>query len=118
LARARYGIDSNRLVGSAFDATFAQQAYLKASNIDSEDNFGNSVAISGDTIVIGAVAEDSNATGINGNQSNNSAAAAGAAYVFVRSGTTWTQQAYLKASNSEAGDQFGYSAVISGDTIV
>ncbi|MEP7339007.1 MAG: hypothetical protein ABI977_14830 [Acidobacteriota bacterium] len=109
---------ANRPVGSVVDATFAQQDYLKASNIDSEDSFGNSLAVSGDTVVIGAVAEDSNATGINGNQGNNSAAAAGAAYVFVRSGTTWTQQAYLKASNNQAGDQFGYSVAISGDTIV
>ena len=42
----------------------------------------------------------------------------GAAYVFVRSGTTWSQQAYLKASNTEAGDQFGYSVAVSGDTVV
>jgi hypothetical protein len=118
MARSRYGTYHNHIPGGVADATFAQQAYLKASNIDSEDSFGNSLAVSGDTVVIGAVAEDSNATGINGNQSNNSAAAAGAAYVFVRSGTTWTQQAYLKASNSEAGDQFGFSVVISGDTIV
>ena len=46
--------------------------------------------------------EASNATGINGGQNDNSAAAAGAAYVFVRNGTTWTQQAYLKASNTDA----------------
>ena len=43
---------------------------------------------------------------------------AGAAYVFVRNGVTWTQQAYLKASNTDAGDRFGYSAAVSGDTAV
>ena len=43
--------------------------------------------------------------------------AAGAAYVFVRSGTTWTQQAYLKASNAEAFDYFGCSIALSGDTL-
>ena len=48
-------------------------------------------------------AEDSNATGVNGNQNNNSAQDTGAAYVFVRNGTNWTQQAYLKASNTGAG---------------
>ncbi len=44
---------------------------------------------------------------MNGNQADNSAADAGAAYVFVRSGTTWSQQAYLKASNTGADDYFG-----------
>jgi endonuclease/exonuclease/phosphatase family metal-dependent hydrolase len=43
---------------------------------------------------------------------------AGAVYVFVRSGTTWSQQAYLKASNAEASDHFGYSVAISGETVV
>jgi hypothetical protein len=65
-----------------------------------DDVFGLSVAISGDTVVVGAFAEDSNATGVNGDQSNNSAPASGAAYVFVRSSGTWSQQAYLKASNT------------------
>jgi hypothetical protein len=96
----------------------AQQAYLKASNVGTGDNFGTSVAISGDTVVVGAPQEDSNATGVNGNQSDNSATDSGAAYVFVRSGTTWTQQAYLKASNTDAGDSFGQSVAISGNTII
>ena len=100
---------------------WSQQAYLKASNTGADDHFGNSVAVSGDTLVVGAgyesACEDSNATGVNGNQSNNSAANSGAAYVFVRSGTNWSQQAYLKASNTGAGDSFGYSAAISGDTV-
>ena len=54
---------------------------------------------------------------MNGSQSNNSLSGAGAAYVFVRSGSTWTQQAYLKASNTGPVDQFGISVAISGDTI-
>jgi hypothetical protein len=55
---------------------------LKASNTDLSDFFGWSVSVSGDTVVVGAVNEDSNATGVDGNQSDNSASAAGAAYVF------------------------------------
>ena len=98
--------------------TWTQQAYLKASNTEAGDLFGYSVAISGDTLVAGAFGEDSNATGINGDQTNNSASQAGAAYVFVRNGVTWTQQAYLKASNTDAFDLFGYSAAVSGDTVV
>lgn len=97
--------------------TWTQQAYLKASNTDAGDFFGYSAAISGNTIVIGAYGEDSSSAGVNGNQSDNSAMAAGAAYVFVRSGTTWSQEAYLKASNTQAGDAFGGSVAISGDNI-
>ena len=63
-----------------------------------------SVAISGDTVVVGGSRESSNATGVNGDQTDNSAFRAGAAYVFVRNGTTWSQQAYLKASNTDASD--------------
>jgi hypothetical protein len=96
----------------------AQQAYLKASNSGAGDNFGYSVAVDGDTAVIGAPDEDSNATTVNGDGSNNSAPYSGAAYVFTRSGGVWTQQAYLKASNSEVQDYFGYSVAVSGDTAV
>lgn len=95
---------------------WTQQAYLKASNPDNFDTFGTSVAISGNTIVVGAQGEDSNANGVNGNQSDNSVAQAGAAYVFVRSGTTWTQQAYLKPSTAGF-NNFGNSVAIDGDTI-
>ena len=99
-------------------ATPAQQAYVKASNTGENDFFGYSVAVSGNTMVIGAYQEDSAATGVNGTQNNNNAADSGAAYIFVRTGTNWTQQAYLKASNTGAGDYFGYSVAISGDTVV
>ncbi len=99
-------------------AATVQQAYVKASNTGAGDRFGFPVAISGDTMVVGAYAEDSNATGVNGNQSDNSAPNSGAVYVFVRSGTNWSQQAYLKASNTGVGDNFGISVAISGDTVV
>ncbi|MCY3003082.1 MAG: hypothetical protein NTV21_14865 [Planctomycetota bacterium] len=98
-------------------ATWTQQAYLKASNTDIADFFGERVSIDGDTIVVGARAEDGTATGVNGSQSSNGKQQSGAAYVFVRNGTTWSQQAYLKASNTDAGDYFGCSVAISGDTI-
>jgi trimeric autotransporter adhesin len=97
---------------------WTQQAYLKAKNAESGDEFGNSVALSGDTLVVGAPLEDSGSTGVNGESSNNTAGAAGAAYVFVRSGNSWTQQAYLKASNTEGDDRFGERVAISGNTIV
>lgn len=77
------------------------------------------MAVSGDTVVVGARHEDSNATGVNGNQADNSASESGAAYIFVRDGGgNWSQQAYLKASNTGADDQFGSSVSVSGDTVV
>ncbi len=99
-------------------STWSQQAYLKASNTNAYDYFGGAVAVSGNLIVVGANDEESNATGINGNQADNSATTAGAAYVFTRSGSTWTQQAYLKASNTGAGDAFGWTVAADGETVV
>jgi hypothetical protein len=99
-------------------ATWTQQAYLKASNAGRQDMFGMSVGLSGDTVVVGAYQEDSNATGVNGQQDDNSAANSGAAYVFLRQGTNWTQQAYFKASNTESNDGFGYTVAVSGDMVV
>jgi hypothetical protein len=126
---AATGVNGNQTDNSAPDSgaayvfvrngtTWSQQAYLKASNTDGGDGFGQSLSVSGDTVVVGAVGEDSAATGINGNQADNSATLAGAAYVFARNGTTWSQQAYLKASNTDVGDQFGFSVSVSGDTVV
>lgn len=98
--------------------TWSQQAYIKASNTDQFDGFGIAVSIDGDTLVVGAEGEDSASTSIDGDGSDNSANAAGAAYVFTRSGGTWTQQAYLKAANAEAADTFGGSVAVFGDTVV
>ncbi len=94
-----------------------QQAVLQASNRQDRDRFGGSVAISGDIIVVGARAESSSATEIDGNGADNGAPAAGAAYIFVRRGGTWSQEAYLKASNACPYDHFGASVAVSGDTV-
>ncbi len=98
--------------------SWTQQAYLKASNTDGQDRFGWSVAVSGDTIIVGAPAEDSAASGINGTESNEEANESGAAYVFLRSGTAWSQQAYVKASNTGSVDYFGWSVSALADMIV
>jgi hypothetical protein len=98
-------------------ATWSQQAYLKASNTQSADNFGSSVAMSGATVVVGAPNEDSGTIGVN-STSDESAREAGAAYIFTRSDRIWSQQAYLKAGNSSSGDQFGVSVAASGATVV
>ena len=85
----------------------AQEAQLTAAEGATSDHFGYSVAISGDTAVVGAPFHD---VGANVNQ--------GAAYVFVRSGTSWSQQAQLTAADGAANDRFGWPVVISGDTVV
>ncbi len=97
--------------------TWEFQAYLKAQFVDSNDQFGYRVAISddGNSVVIAAIGEDSNASGVNGDASNNFSSASGAAYIFTRSGSTWSQVAFLKASNNNGNDGFGRSVSISGD---
>ena len=103
-----------------------QQAYIKASNPGLSDMLGSTVVLSadGNTLAVSAPWESSKAIGVNGNQDDDSAPQAGAVYVFMRSGTTWSQQAYLKASNTGRvpvgddvadGDQFGFSLALSGD---
>lgn len=99
-------------------ATLAQAAYVKASNTGANDGFGAAVDADGSLLVIGAAGEDSNAVVINGSQSNESAIDAGAAYVFRRVGTSWSQEAYLKPNNTGAGDAFGSSVAVSGTRIV
>jgi hypothetical protein len=106
-----------RIAGS-----WSQQAYVKASNTESADLFGNSVALSGDgsTLAVGAPLEDSSLTGVfpgsvNETTSGNAATNSGAVYVYTRNAGTWSQQAYVKASNTGAGDNFGTSVALSGD---
>jgi cysteine-rich repeat protein len=98
-------------------AIWSQQAYVKASNSEAHDRFGSNVALSGDgaTLAVSADRESSAASGVNGNQDNDFAPSAGAVYVFMRSGAIWSQQAYVKASNPDAQDQFGIGLALSGD---
>ena len=98
-------------------SVWQQTQYIKADNTDAGDNFGK-LSLSGDglTLVVSAFNEDSSTKGIDTTH-NNSATDAGAMYVFVYDGTDWTQEAYIKASNAEADDEFGgdESLVISKD---
>lgn len=104
-------------VFSREDGAWSQQAYVKASNTGTSDNFGYAVALSGDgdTLAVGAHLERSSATGINGDESDDSAFWSGAVYVFSREGGAWSQQAYVKASNTGADDEFGIAVALSGD---
>ena len=94
-----------------------QQAYLKASNVSDGDQFGHAVAIDGDTIAVGAHGESSVSVEINGSGADETAPDAGAAYIFVREGGVWSQQAYLKPSTNSERDKFGYSVALSGDRL-
>ena len=69
----------------------------------------------GSTLAVGAMAEASSGRGFSASQTDRSASNAGAAYLFARSGSTWTQSAYLKAPNTDAGDFFGASIALSSD---
>ena len=98
--------------------SWSQEAYIKASNSDPGDRFGSSLAAHGDTLIVGAWRERSNATGVDGDQFNNGAAESGAAYVFTRGPGGWSQQAYLKASNTGVFDAFGGQVALYGDLAV
>jgi hypothetical protein len=89
------------------DGVWKQRSHLFADDAVAYDVFGETVAISGDTIVVGARGDNTPA----GDD-------AGSAYVFVSTGGTWSQQSHLFANDAAAGDQFGASVAISGDTIV
>ena len=88
-------------------ATWSQQAQLTAADGAAGDLFGSAVAVSGDSAVVGATGDDIGAT-----------ADQGSAYVFARSGTTWSQQAQLTVADGAAGDSFGRSVAVSGNTAV
>jgi hypothetical protein len=86
-------------------ASWTQQAKLTAGDGAASDQFGSSVALSGDTALVGAYLDD-----------NNKGPNSGGAYVFIRSGASWTQQAKLTAGDGAAYDYFGISVTLSGDT--
>jgi hypothetical protein len=104
-----YGHDHNaQNSGSAYvfthtDDNWTEQAELLASDGEEQDTFGRSVSLSGDTAIIGVTGDQDN-----GYES-------GSAYVFTRTGSTWTQQAKLLASDAAAGDWFGNSVSLDGD---
>jgi len=102
-------VGANFNQGSAYvfvrsGTTWTQQAQLTSSDGAAGDNFGASLALAGGTALVGAPLDNGDATD------------QGSAYVFVRGGTTWTQQAQLTALDGAANDYFGGSTALSGDT--
>ncbi len=123
------GVNGDELDDSLLDAGAAyifsmtgglwqQEAYIKASNTGNGDRFGSSVTIYGDSAVVGAIAEQSNATGSGGSQADNSLFAAGAYYIFEQVGSTWVQTSYLKPSDTTSGLNFGTSVSLHGDFLL
>ncbi|MEE2917483.1 MAG: FG-GAP repeat protein, partial [Candidatus Neomarinimicrobiota bacterium] len=103
--------DAGRGSGSAYifirDGTsWSQQAQLVSSDLPKDDNFGNSVSLSGDYALVGAYQDDDGAY------------ASGSAYIFIRDGTSWSQQAKLVSDDPASADYFGFSVSISGDYAV
>ena len=99
---------------------WTQEAFINAANASPNDQFGYSLSLSGDTLAVGAWAEDAFQTAISNNtyaSPDNTKADSGAVYVYRRSGTYWTQEAYIKAANSDTDDRFGGGVSISGNTL-
>ena len=96
--------------GSAYVFTrtggvWSEQAKLVASDAGADDEFGTSVAVSGDTVVVGAQYDD------DGGQST------GSAYVYTRSGSTWSQETKLNGSAASPDDRMGTGVAVDGNTI-
>ncbi len=109
LVGASYDPDKGPGGGAAYvfvytAGTWTQQAKLTAPDGATQDYFGTSLAISGETALVGSFGDDEKAS------------SAGAAYVFVRSGVSWSLQAKLTATDGESADLFGMSVAIGGDT--
>lgn len=97
--------------------TWTQQSYLRPSTTMIGSEFGGGVSLSqdGNTLAVGSFRESSNAKGINGDEGDNSAARAGAVFVFKRDNSMWSQRSYVKASNTDGDDRFGLNVDISAD---
>ena len=97
-------------------AGWSLDAFIKATNTDREDEFGISVALSSDgsVLAVGAQHEDSSGNGV-GPASDEGALESGAAYIYRFSGGTWRPEAFIKAPNSDANDEFGLALALSRD---
>jgi hypothetical protein len=117
---AQYDDDKGSGSGSAYiftrdaagslTAGWTQRAKLLATDGAADDNFGGSVAISGDTVAVGAYGDDDKGS------------YSGSAYIYTRNvvgslTAGWTQRTKLLATDGAASDSFGWSVAISGDTV-
>lgn len=112
--------DSLESAGAAyvFESAASEPTYVKPAHASAALFFGSSVAASGDTLVIGAPGDDSSLAGVNVDPTDTGAEQSGAVFVFVRDGSSWVQQAYIKAGVPQAFNHFGRTVAIDGDTLV
>ncbi|MEJ2405275.1 MAG: FG-GAP repeat protein [Candidatus Thiodiazotropha sp.] len=110
-------VDSYVFNGTVENSYWTGPTRLGASISDSYDMFGNAVSLSrdGNTLAVGAAGEDSASLENGGDETDNSAESSGAVYLFERQGDEWHSVGYLKATNADAGDWFGYRVALSGD---
>ena len=87
-------------------STWVKKTKLQASDKEKDDQFGRSVGISGDTVIVGAYGEDDLGNG------------AGSAYIYQYDGSNWVEKSKFQAEETEALDAFGISVGISGDTVI
>jgi hypothetical protein len=100
------------------DGKFEQSTVLQASNASGGDMFGVGVALTEDYLLVGAAGESTGTRGINGSLSAPSLENSGAAYLFARTASGFTQVAHIKASDPAPGARLGYDVAISGADIV
>lgn len=126
-SNAATGVDGDPWLGAVHNAgavyvyslangEWAHRTYLKASNTSQTDQFGSALALSadGETLAVGAPWESGKSAGVGGDPSEGTVYS-GAVYVFTQQDGAWSQQAYIKASNPEQFDIFGYSVALAGD---
>ena len=98
---------------------WSQQVWLKAINTRKNDQFGESIAISGDgnTIAVGSIfgAGAGGSKGVNADPNDDAVSGSGSVYIYTRSGNTWTPGAYVKAPNARTSAEFGKSVALSTD---
>ena len=90
--------------------TWIQQAYLKGAFSETRDSFGTSIAVYGDTVVVGASGDNAGT----GNLLHSS----GAVYTYRRNGNTWEHESYFAGDNTRAGDRFGSHLALEGTTLI
>ena len=111
-----FGVIPTAYVFVRSNGAWAQQAHLQAAKqIGSWISATLALSADGQTLAMGTGADSSTTTGINGSQAGSASTEAGATYLYQRSGATWSQRAYIKASNTDKDDRFGDSVALSGD---
>ncbi|MFG1498061.1 hypothetical protein ABMA57_15625 [Saccharospirillum sp. HFRX-1] len=101
-------------------AGWTEEAYIKASNAKQQALFGASVSLDddGDVLAVGAKDEETNLVGVHQHPSSGSGPNryySGAVYLYARTGTGWSEQAFIKAGNADNGDHFGIGVRLSGN---